>query len=65
MAHGHTFARYYPIGMVDAEAEIVLRRVNNQIATESILMQQCILAALTGNEGAKIYNKTIKGLQSG
>ncbi|AJA41297.1 hypothetical protein [Salmonella phage SD-13_S19] len=51
--------------MVQAEVDIVIKRVNNQIATEAILMQQCIASAVWGKEGAKIFNKTIKGLQGG
>lgn len=65
MAHGHRLARHYPLAMVGQEARIVRRRVNNQLVTESTLMQACIGAVMNGRAGAKHYNELIKELNRG
>ncbi len=44
MAHGHSDAWLYPLGLLFEEAEIVAERVNAQICTEVSLNQMGISA---------------------
>lgn len=65
LANGHASARQYPLGMVQAEAEIVTERINRQMVSESLLMQACVGTVLGGKEGITAYQKMIKGLTDG
>lgn len=65
LSEGHTHARRYPLATVGMEAEIVRRRINNRMVTESTLMQACIATVMNGKEGTRHYNKLIKELNRG
>lgn len=61
MANGHPEARFYPLGMVWEEAELVVERTNREEASRSVLMQSTIASVLT-KEGGKAFKKIIKEL---
>lgn len=65
LAEGHTAARRYPIGMVWVEADIVRRRINHMLASESVVFFQMLGAVLNGKTGGKVFQKTIKELTDG
>jgi len=62
MANGHPAARRYPIGMVWVEVDIVRRRINHQMASESLLMQTMLASILNPKKGSKTYKEQINGL---
>ena len=62
--HGHQHARHYPIGMVWEEAQIVVQRVNQELASSTALLQ-IAGAAVMSKPGAKALQKVLKELTSG
>jgi hypothetical protein len=47
MAHGHSEARRYPLGMLSDESILVIERANSAIVTEANLLQQAIHGILS------------------
>lgn len=64
MDHGHPEARHYPLGVVWDEAQLVVDRLNGLEATRALLTQMAV-AALFSKEGAKTFQKMIKGFSDG
>ena len=64
MANGHPDARGYPVGRVWLEAEIVVRRINNDHATSALLNQMAV-SSLFSKEGGQQFSNTIKELTDG
>jgi hypothetical protein len=65
LSEGHPFAAHYSLAKVGVEADIVRRRNNNRIVTESTLMQALLGAVMGGKGGAKQYTDMIKDLNRG
>lgn len=70
--HGHPRASFYPIWKVSAEAGIVVRRLNAQMATEISLLQMALssipnmsVKASATKKAAKELQKQLKGLIDG
>lgn len=61
MAHGHFEARYYPLGMLTGEANLIVRRDNNGHVTTATLLQQAVSGVLS-KKANKAFEKTIKTL---
>lgn len=64
MAHGHPHARHYPLSMAWAEAQIVVERLNNDAASNTVLLQLAISAVMS-KQGAKLLKDVLKGMTSG
>ena len=62
--HGHRHARFYPIGMVWEEAQIVVERVNHEEASRTALLQ-IAGSAVMSKEGSKLLKKVLKELTDG
>jgi hypothetical protein len=70
--HGHPRAMLYPVWMVSAEAEIVVSRLNAQMATQISLMQMTLSSipnmsvkpSATKNAAKQLMNQ-LKGLING
>lgn len=62
--HGHQYARFYPVGMVWEEAQIVTQRMNQEEASRTVLMQLAG-ASLLDKKGAKQLQKVLKELMNG
>jgi hypothetical protein len=62
--HGHSDARFYPLGMVWDEAEIVVERMNQEDASRTVLLQLAA-ASIISKEGGKLLKKTLKELTDG
>lgn len=62
--HGHQHARFYPIGMVWEEAQIVVERVNQEEASRTALLQ-IAGSAVMSKDGAKLLKKVLKELTDG
>lgn len=70
--HGHPRASLYPIWKVSAEAGIVVRRLNAQLATEISFLQMALstmpnmsVKASATKNAAKELQKQLKGLIDG
>jgi hypothetical protein len=61
--HGHQYARHYPIGMVWEEAQIVVQRINQELASSTALLQ-IAGSAVMSKPGAKALQKVLKELTS-
>ena len=59
--HGHQHALHYPLGRVWDEAEIIVHRVNQEMASSTSLMRTAIGAAIS-KEGSKLLDKVLKEL---
>ena len=62
LAEGHTHARRYPLAKVWAEADIVKRRKNDDLATHMVVLQAAVGSVLSG---PKHFNEVLKRLQDG
>lgn len=62
--HGHQHARFYPIGMVWEEAQIVVERTNQEEASRTALMQLAGLGVMS-KKGAQALRKVLKELSNG
>ena len=62
--HGHSEARYYPIGMVWEEASIVVERLNQEEASRTALLQLAG-AAVMSKKGASLLQKVLKEMTNG
>ena len=62
--HGHTEARYYPIGMLWEEAQIVVERMNQEEASRTALLHLAGAAVLS-KKGNSLLQKVLKELQNG
>jgi len=61
MANGHARARQYPIGVVWIESQMVQKMLNGRDASNALLIQGAIGAALS-SEGAKEFREQIESL---
>lgn len=61
LAHGHPFARKYPVGMVWEEATLVVERINREAASNTALLQLAA-GSLLSKEAGKQLKKTLKEL---
>lgn len=59
--HGHTEARFYPLGMLRDESRLVVQRVNNGHVTTASLLQQAVSGVLS-KQGNKEFRKTVTKL---
>jgi hypothetical protein len=59
--HGHPEARYYPLGMLYDESNLVRERANGRIVTEAQLLQMAV-ASILSKESRKEFAKTTKRL---
>lgn len=64
LANGHPDAAFYPIHRVWEEAELVTDRLNQTLATESLLLQMAV-SSLLNAEAGRTFQKTIKRLTNG
>lgn len=62
--HGHTEARFYPIGMLWEEAQIVVERINQEEASRTALLQLAG-AAVMSKKGAKLLQNVLKEMTDG
>lgn len=62
--HGHQYARFYPVGMVWEEAQIVVERVNHEEASRTALLQ-IAGSAVMSKEGAKLLKNILKDMTDG
>lgn len=62
--HGHHYARFYPVGMVWEEAQIVVERVNHEEASRTALLQ-IAGSAVMSQKGAKLLQKILKDMTDG
>jgi hypothetical protein len=62
LAYGHHDARAYPIGLIFDEAEIVVDRLNRDMASEAMLTMMAISANFSKPASREFY-KTIAGLK--
>lgn len=64
MDHGHPDARFYPLGMVWEEAQLVVDRINHEAASNTALLQ-IAGSAVMGKQGMQLLKKVLKELTSG
>lgn len=64
MDHGHPDARFYPLGMVWDEASIVVDRINQEAASNTVLLQLAG-SAVMGKKGMNVLKKVLKELTGG
>jgi len=62
--HGHVDARYYTIGRVFEEAELVVERINGLEATRAVLLQMAV-ASILSKKAAKGFQEAIRRLTDG
>ena len=62
--HGHQHARFYPLGMVWEEAQLVVERANQEEASRTALLQIAGAAVMSKN-GAELLQKVLKELTNG
>lgn len=61
MGNGHLQARFYPLGMLEDEALLVIERVNAQTVTEASILQLAVGSILDKKAG-KAFEKRLKKL---
>lgn len=64
MANGHPDAVQYPIHKVWEEADLVTSRLNQVMATETLLLQMAV-SSLFNKEAGREFSKIIKRLTDG
>ena len=64
LANGHPGAASYPIGRVWLEAELVVNRINKQLADTAMLTQLAV-STLMSKEAGDTFNDRIKDLTNG
>lgn len=64
LANGHPDAPFYPVHRVWEEAELVVSRDNNQLASEALLTQMAV-SALFSKEAGREFQKLISRLTDG
>lgn len=64
MANGHPEAPDYPVHKVWEEAELVVDRINNDVCTETLLLQMAV-SSLFSKEAGRDFQKIIKRLSNG
>lgn len=62
--HGHQHARFYPLGMVWDEAQIVVERLNQEEASRTALLQLAG-AAVMSKKGNSLLQKVLKEMTNG
>ena len=62
--HGHAHARFYPVGMVWEEAQIVVERLNQEEASRTALLQLAG-AAVMSKKGNALLQKVLKEMNDG
>ena len=62
--HGHKDARHYPVGMVWDESEIVVERVNRELASQATIMQAAFIGS-NSKKGAAHLQRLLKELTDG
>lgn len=58
MAHGHTEAQQYPVGLLMDEADIVRTYIDNTQANEAVWIQMAVASVLT-KKGSTAFNKAV------
>lgn len=61
LAHGHPYARRYPLGMVWDESNMIKERQNALEITRATLLQKAVASILSSKAGTD-FSKTIAGL---
>lgn len=61
LAHGHSQARRYPVGMVYVEAEYVVERIDREEASRAVLLQMAVSSILSKKAG-EVFRKKIKDM---
>lgn len=64
LANGHPDAPFYPIHRVWEEADLVVERDNQRMATETLLIQMAV-SSLFAKEAGKEFQKIISRLTDG
>ena len=59
LANGHPHARSYPVGMVYAEAQFVVERMDREEANRAVLVQMAVSSILS-KKASESFQKTIK-----
>lgn len=62
--HGHQYARFYPVGWVWEESQIVVERINREEASRTALLQVAGSAVMS-KDGAKLLKQVLKELTDG
>lgn len=61
LAHGHSDAGDYPLGMLWLESQLVVERLNQQAVTQAVLLQLAVSSILSKKGGTE-FKKTINKL---
>lgn len=64
MANGHPDAPFYPVHRVWEEADLVVDRINNDLSTETLLLQMAV-SSLFSKEAGRDFHKIIMRLSNG
>jgi len=64
LANGHPDAPFYPLHRVWEEAELVVSRQNQTLATETLLIQMAV-SSLFAKEAGREFQKIISRLSDG
>ncbi len=61
LSNGHPESGDYPLGMLWVESQLVVERLNQQAATQAVLLQLAVGSILSKKTGSE-FKKTLKKL---